>query len=156
MTKTLNFDLINIDSIKTKVCHGLIGYAVNPEQHIGLSTLWLYLADGDVLKIHSTMTDTKDWDEVGTLVFQLLGNDEDVPQMMRLPQQWLSIAHVQKLVVTTEDFVAESGLLICNDSNEALTVVCSANVYRIELQAPFFSGSFQPEYEMAHYIHIPL
>ena len=156
MTKALNFDLTNIDSLKAGAFRSLIGYAVNQEQHIGLSTLWLYGVDGDVLKIYSKMTETKDWDEVGTLVFHRLGSDEDAPQMTKLPQQWLNIAHVEKLVIAGVDYVAESGLIICNRDGEMLTVVCSANVYRIELQAPFFSGPFQPEYEIARYMHVPL
>lgn len=156
MALLLEFDTDGIGSVQSMIRKGIVGYAVDSIFQHGKSTIWLYLSDDVVLKIYTTMTDTVGWDEVGTLVFRLLGNGDDVPEMLPLPQAWRNVAAIEKLIVVDDSFSAESGLQISNDLGEIFTIVCSANVYRIEISAPFFHGDFLPEYELNHYQRVPM
>lgn len=156
MALHLKFDLEGIDSVQSMIFRGIAGYALDSLVPHGMSTIWLFLGDGAILKINTRMTDTVGWNEVGTLVFRPVVEGDDVPRMMPLPQGWRNVVTVEKLLVTDDDFSAESGLQITNDLGEVLTIVCSENVYQIEIAAPFFVGRFLPEYELTHYKRVPI
>ncbi len=151
MTLNIEFDTDGIESIQSLIRQGLTGYARDRLVPQGMSTIWLFLRDGSVLKIHTKMTDTVGWDEVGTLVFRRVAPGSDVPSMLPVPEAWRTVTTVEKLVVVDEHFSAEGGLQICNRLEEVFNIVCSANVYQIEISAPFFDGSFSPEYALTHY-----
>ncbi len=142
MTVFVEFHIDRTDSLEVALLNGISGYAVEFTALRGVSMIWLLLGDGSVLKIHSKMTDISGWIEVGVLVFKMLSKQEDRPQMSDLPETWRSIASIKKLVVTNEGYSAESGLLIASRWGEKFVIVCSANVYQIEIAAPFFKGDF--------------
>ncbi len=152
----LEFDTEGICSISSLLRQGIVGYANDTPTPRGISTVWLFLTDNSVLKIYTRMHDTVGWNEVGTLVFRLVGKDENVPKIVPLPQAWRDIAGIEKMLVVDDDFTAESGLQVSNDLGEVFTIVCSANVYQIEVLAPFFHRGFLPEYEMSHYKYMLL
>lgn len=154
--RLLEFDTEGIYSIQGLLRQGIVGYATDTPTPRGISTIWLFLANDSILKIYTTMHDTVGWDEVGTLVFRPVEKDENVPEMLTLPQAWRDITVIEKMLVVDDDFTAESGLQISNDSGETFTIVCSANVYQIEVAAPFFHGDFLPEYEIYHYKYLSL
>lgn len=154
MPQVLKFDIDGIDSIQRIIRQGIVGYAVDSIFKRGKSTIWLLLGDKTILKIHTKMTDTVSWNEVGTLVFRLVVNGDDVPEMLPLQQSWRNILTIEKLIVMDDDFSAESGLQIGNGLGETFTIICSENVYQIEIKAPFFHGDFLPEYELTYYKHI--
>lgn len=154
MALLLEFDIDDIVSVQSMLRQGITGYAIDSLFPRGMSTIWLFLGDDTILKIYTKMTDTVGWDEVGTLVFRSVVKGDDVPEMLTLPQAWRNVAEVEKLLVVDDDFLAESGLQISNDLGEVFTIVCSENVYRIEIEAPFFHGEFLPEYELTHYKHV--
>ena len=156
MALLLEFDTDGIASVQSMLRQGITGYAIDSLVPRGMSTIWLSLGDETILKIYTTMTDTVGWDEVGTLVFRPVGKGDDVPEMLPLPQAWRNVTAIEKLLVVDDDFSAESGLQISNDLGEVFTIVCSENVYRIEISAPFFHGEFLPEYELSHYKHVPM
>lgn len=156
MKRTINFDVDGIDSLANLIRKGLKGYASNTEQLGGMTTLWCFLCDDAVLKIHSVMTDIGGWDEVGTLVFRLATKDDNLPEMIPLPPTWGCVASVEKLELDEDDFSAESGLVIQTCDGEELIVVCGTNVYTIQMTAPFFSCKFQPEYEINRYKRMSL
>jgi hypothetical protein len=116
-----------------------------------MSTIWLLLGDDTLLKIYTTMSDTIGWDEVGTLIFRRDVKREDAPEILPLPQTWRNVTTIEKLVVMDDYFSAESGLKISNDMGEVFIIVCSENVYQIEIKAPFFRGEFLPEYDLNKY-----
>lgn len=156
MTLLLEFDTDGIHSIQSMLRKGIVGYAVDSIFQRGMSTIWLFLVDDTILKIHTTMTDTTGWNEVGTLVFRSVDKGGDMPEILSLPQSWRNVAAIEKLCVVDDDFSAESGLQISNNLGEVFIIVCSENVYQIEILAPFFHGEFLPEYELAHYKHVPM
>lgn len=152
----LEFDTEGIYSIQGLLRQGIVGYVTDTPTPRGISTIWLFLTNGSILKIYSQMHDTVGWYEVGTFTFRLVEKDENVPEMLPLQQAWRDITVIKKMLVIDDDFTAESGLQISNNSGETFTIVCSANVYQIEIAAPFFHGNFLPEYEIYHYKHVPL
>jgi hypothetical protein len=156
MKRILSFDVDGIESLMNLLRKGFIGYSTNAEQHGGLTTLWLFLCDQTVLKIYSSMTDVGGWDEVGTLVFRLATKEDTYPKMKPLGIAWSHIFSIKKLVLDETRFSAESGLVIKNNRDEELTVICGANVYTIQIEAPFFTGNFQPEYEIDAYKRIQI
>lgn len=156
MALLLEFDIDGIVSVQSMVRQGITGYAIDSFVPRGMSTIWLFLGDDTILKIYTKMTDTVGWNEVGTLVFRPVVKGDDVPEMLPLPQAWRNVTEVEKLLVVDDDFSAESGLQISNGLGEVFTIVCSENVYQIEIAAPFFHGEFLPEYELTHYKHGPM
>ncbi|OYU12054.1 MAG: hypothetical protein CFE38_09715 [Comamonadaceae bacterium PBBC1] len=156
MAPLLEFNTDGIDSVQSMLRQGITGYAIDSLVPRGMSTIWLFLGDNTILKIYTTMTDTVGWFEVGTLVFRAVAKGDDVPEMRPLPQAWRNVTAIEKLLVVEDDFSAESGLQIGNDLGEIFTIVCSENVYRIEIEAPFIHGEFLPEYELTHYKHVPI
>jgi hypothetical protein len=147
----LEFDTSGISSIQSMLRKGIAGYAVDTLIPRGMSTIWLLLGDDTLLKIYTTMSDTIGWDEVGTLIFRRDVKREDAPEILPLPQTWRNVTTIEKLVVMDDYFSAESGLKISNDMGEVFIIVCSENVYQIEIKAPFFRGEFLPEYDLNKY-----
>lgn len=152
--RLLEFDTEGLYSIQDLLRQGIVGYANDTPTPRGISIIWLFLANDFILKIYTTMHDTVGWNEVGTLVFRLVEKYENVPEILPLPQAWRDITVIEKMLVMDDDFTAESGLQITNGLGEAFTIVCSANVYQIEVAAPFFHGDFLPEYEIYHYKYL--
>ncbi len=155
MKKIFNFELNGIASLANLILTGLKGYATDTAQLGGTTTFWCLLGNGDVLRIYSKMTDIRDWEEVGTLAFRITTKDENLPEMIALPASWDCITSVEKLELNETDFSASSGLAIQNSEGEELTVVCGANVYSIQIRAPFFAHEFKPEYEITKYKRCP-
>jgi hypothetical protein len=156
MALELEFDTDGIASVQNLLRQGINGYAIDSLAPRGVSTIWLCCGDETVLKIYTTMTDTDGWFEVGTLVFRNVAKSDDIPEMKPLPQAWRNITGIEKLLVVDDEFSAESGLQISNDLGEVFTIVCSENVYQIEISAPFFQGDFFPEYEFGYYKRVPM
>jgi hypothetical protein len=144
------------DLLANLIRQGLKGYAANVEQLGGMTTLWCFLCDDSVLRIDSVMTDVSGWLEVGTLAFELVTDGDGVPVMIPLPKAWGHISSLNKLVLEEPEFSSESGLIIKAESGDDLIVVCGAEVYTVQILAPFFLGTFQPEYEIERYKALPL
>lgn len=58
------------------------------------------------------------------------------------------IALAEMLVVDDTEFAAESGTVLETCSGEQFTIVCGADICAVQIQAPFHSGSFLPEYDL--------
>lgn len=143
------------DFLAKLISQGLKGYSANAEQLGGMTTLWCFLCDGTVLRIDSVMTDVSGWLEVGTLAFELVENGDELPEMVPLPEVWSHISSLNKLVLDEPEFSSESGLIIKTLSGDKLMVVCGAEVYTVQISAPFFFGKFHPEYEVERYKAVP-
>ncbi len=156
MKKSYEFELSGVACLRDALRTGLIGVAADPEEHIGLTTVWCRLVQDVLLKIQSQMTTTNGWNEVGSLVFELNPNDDSPPNIAPLPEQWRNVSFVDKLVIEESDFTAESGLRIENADGESFTIVCSANPYQLAVEAPFCLGGFLPEYEIERYKRVPM
>lgn len=132
---------------------GIRAYATNAVFTGGMiNVIWCFLYDGSVLRVQSKMNDLSGWEEVGSLVFRLVGEEEKIAEPIELPNSWRSIACVEMLVVDEPEFAAESGLVLRNYSGEEFMIVCGADICAVQIQAPFYSGDFLPEYDLATYI----
>jgi len=117
-----------------------------------VNVIWVFLCDGSVLRIQSKMNDLPEWEEVGTLVFRLVGEDQKIADPIELPKSWRCIASSAMLVVDESEFTAESGLALRNCSGEEMILVCGADICAIQIQAPFYPDDFLPEYDVETYI----
>jgi hypothetical protein len=151
MKKVLCFGVASVSSLAAGLCSGLIAYAVNAPRVGPPATLWLRLGDGRTLRVGVDMHDLDDWEEIGTLTFEL-ANAEDVPQSVSLPSSWLDVRDVQKLVYNLDNCEAECGFALCTSSGDQLTVVPGADVYTLAIAAPFLSLPFTPENDLAAYL----
>lgn len=153
MKSQLCFDLNGLDSLRAILTTGIRAYATNAAFTGGMiNVIWCFLCDGSVLRIQSKMNDLSGWEEVGTLVFRLASEDEQIAKPIELPDSWRSIACAEMLVVDEPEFAAESGLVLRNCSGEEFTIVCGADICAVQIQAPFYSGDFLPEYDVERYI----
>lgn len=154
MLKKIEFICLGFDSLFKHLNSGLLGYFANPEQIGGMSNIWLFLANGEVIKIYSEMNSLGGWEEVGSLIFQAVNaedNNDFVLEMIALPLSWRNIAAINKMIVLEEDFRIESGLKIKAENGDEFIIVCGAGVYTIQISAPFFSAEFKPEYDLIRY-----
>lgn len=151
MKKVLCFGVASVPSLATGLCSGLSAYAVNVPRVGPPATLWLRLGDGRTLRVGVDMHDLGDWEEIGTLTFEL-ANSEDVPELVSLPSSWLAVREVQKLVYNSDDCEAECGFALCTSSGDELTVVPGADVYTLAIEAPFLSLPFTPENDLTAYL----
>lgn len=153
MKNQLRFDLNGLDSLRTMLTAGINAYATNAAFTGGMiNVIWCFLCDGSVLRVQSKMNDLSGWEEVGTLVFRLTLEGEQIAEPIELPNSWRSIACVEMLVVDEPEFSAESGLVLQNCSGEEFTIVCGADICAVQMQAPFYSGDFLTEYDIATYV----
>jgi hypothetical protein len=155
MKDTFLFVLSGLDSLFSVLKVGLKGYSTDYKQIGGTTTVHLFLTTGEIVKISSEMHDIDSWNEIGSLVFEMV---QDCPysKMIPLDPAWKSLASVEKLVLEREEFVAESGIILRSESDETLLVVASANVYTLAVQAPFARDEFLPENDLSAYRYVPL
>lgn len=83
--------MASVPSLAAGLCSGLTAYAVNDPRVGPPATLWLQLGDGRPLRVGVDMHDLGDWEEIGTLTFEL-ANAEDVPELISFPSPWLDVS----------------------------------------------------------------
>lgn len=149
--KVLRFNWATAPSLAAGLRSGLIGYATNITKTELPATLWLRTCDGQTFRIGVEMHDQSDWEEIGTLKFQG-GNLMDFPEMVNLPASWSKVNDVQKLVLKSDEYEAECGFLLFASDGEKLVVLPGADIYTLAIKAPFYSGLFKPESDLAAYI----
>jgi hypothetical protein len=150
MMKKIPFSLSGIDSLSDLLKLGIQGFAIN--SHYGLTTtICLFLYNDLIITIQSTMNELGGWEEIGTLVFTANINHTDVPAMIPLSPVWNEIRSVEKLQIEENEFSADCGIVIKNGLGEKMIITCGAEVYSVQMQAPFFEGKFNPEYDFVRY-----
>ena len=149
------FPMVGEEFLELLRLTGLRGFSSNRKEyttHISLSCIWLFLADETVLKIVSEMHDLEGWDEVGSLVIDLVRPIDYIPPIIELPTEWQYIVSIEKLVVSKNDyFKAESGLKIINGEGKVIIICSAAAPYELALMAPFVKDKFTPEYDVSEY-----
>ncbi len=151
MKNVLCFDMASAPSLVAGLCSGLSAYAMNEPKVGPPASLWLRLGDGRTVRVGVDMHDLGDWEEIGTLTFELV-RAEDVPELVSLPASWSDVREVQKLAYISDDFEAECGFALCTSSGDQLTVVPGADVYTLAIKAPFHSLPFKPENDLTAYV----
>ncbi len=151
MKKRIHFDVESLHSIANALQSGLIAYAINTPKVGPPTTLWLHMRNGLVLKVTVAMHDLRDWEEIGTLRFDMVDID-DAPKMTALPLSWLKIRDVQKLIFDSDECEAECGFSLYTCDGNQLVVVPGADVYTLAIRAPFYLLIFNPENDLDEYI----
>jgi hypothetical protein len=154
MFKKIEFIYLGFDSLFEYLNSGLLGYFANPEQIGGMSNIWLFFTNGEVIKIYSEMNKLEGWEEAGSLILQTVNtkdSGESIPEMVAIPLNWMNIAAIDKMIVLEENFKIENGLKIKAANGDEFIIVCGAGVYTIQVSAPFFNAEFKPEYDLSRY-----
>lgn len=151
MKSVLNFDVTSAPSLADGLRSGLSAYSMNVPKVGPPTTLWLRLCDGRTLRVGVEMHDLSNWEEIGTLTFEVV-NTNDVPQMVSLPETWSGMQEVQKLVYDSGECKAECGISLFTRNGDQLVVVPGADVYTLAIKAPFHSLPFTPENDLAAYV----
>lgn len=154
MRKAQTFPLVGTELLESLNSSGLSGFSSNRKDygtHVSVSTVWLWLGSGAVLRIQSEMHDLEGWDEVGSLVIERAESSE-APPLIQLGDDWKEIAGIEKLVVSDPGyFSAESGLKILNRKRETVIICNSASPYELALSTPLTHDAFTPEYCLDRY-----
>jgi hypothetical protein len=154
MSKVRSFRLIGTELLESLKSSGLSGFSSNRKDygtHVSVSTVWLCLGNGVVLRLQAAMHDLKGWDEVGSLVIETVEPAEALT-IIRLADEWKKIASIEKLVVSKPGyFSAKSGLKISNRKHEAITICNSASPYELALSTPVTHDVVTPEYALDRY-----
>lgn len=149
------FPLVGTELLESLNSSGLSGFSYNRKDygtHVSVSTVWLFLGDGAVLRLQPEMHDLEGWDEVGSLVVERV-EPAEAPPLIQLGDEWKEIASIEKLVVSEPGyFSAESGLKISNRKREAITICNSASPYQLALSTPVTHDTFTPEYSLDRYL----
>jgi hypothetical protein len=148
--KTLFFDVTSAPSLSAGLHSGLSGYAVELPKVGPPRAMWLRLCDGRTLWVGVDMHDLSGWEEIGTLIFEVV-SAEDAPKMVNLPATWSDVREVQTLVYKSHECQAECGFVLSTSSGEQLVVVPGADVYSLAIKAPFHQLPFRPENALTAY-----
>jgi hypothetical protein len=150
-----NFPIVEEGAFKFLKNSGLKGFSCDRREyltHVSMSSIWLFLFDTHVLRLTSEMHDLKGWDEVGSIVVDVVPLTDDLPQMIELPCNWADIASVEKLIIREDAyFQAESGIKISNSAGEKIIICNAAAPCEVTMEAPFFHDKFKPEYDIGKY-----
>lgn len=139
---------------------GLDGFSCDRNDygtHVSVTTVWLRLGGGTVLRLQPEMHDLDGWDEVGSLKIDRVECPGAVAPLAELDSQWHDIACIEKLVVSEPSyFIAESGLKITNRRQESIIICNSASPHQLALSTPVTRDLFTPEYGLERYAVCPL
>lgn len=156
MKTILKSEFIGFESLTALLRVGVVGLFINNLTAGSMRLLSLILGDGSVLRIQAKVTEVEPWYEVGTLIFEHIAKIEKFEiNQVPLPVSWLDIGLVEKLVLEGEKFTAESGICFCNRSGEQFIILPGAFPHSIEIDAAFYSGKFEPEYDIDKYERVP-
>lgn len=115
--------------------------------------IFFWRADGTGLKIQSVMHDInrEEWLEAGVLEFTHVAADDDPSSQIELPDEFRRDLKVSKLVLSTEEMVVESGIVLEGRDGGRIVVVAGGFPYAITIAADFLTETFDPEYELSEY-----
>jgi hypothetical protein len=150
MKNVFCFEGFSTAILATALSGGLTAYGVNTPKVGPPATLWLRLSDGRTLRVGVNMHDLADWEEIGTLTFEIV-EPKDAPELIDLAASWLDVQDVHKLVYLSEECEAESGFSLSTTCGETLTVLPGADVYTLAIEAPFYLKPFNPENDVPVY-----
>lgn len=150
MKNLFYFEGLSTSVIAAGLRSGLAAFGTNVPTVGPPATLWLRLGNGHTFRVGVEMHDLADWEEVGTLTFEIV-DSKDVPELIDLAASWLDVQDVRKLVYVSEECEAESGFSLTTARGETLTVLPGADVYTLAIEAPFYSKLFNPENDLPVY-----
>jgi hypothetical protein len=152
LKKVICFETRSAPSLTIGLLSGLLAYTVDLPKFGSSTTLWLQLRDGRTVRVRPEMHNLKEWEEIGTLSFEVVG-PADSPEMIALPAVWSEIRAIEKLVYHSVECSADCGLILYTMSGDSLIVLPGADVYTLAIQAPFFQLQFSPENNLTSYAH---
>lgn len=152
MKKSINVNLVNGNFNLDLFKEGITGYYLKKVKNSRPEFIYLQLGTGDILKIFSTMNDLGGWDEIGSLCIEKINNDDAEIQFFQVGEQWFRIKKISKLILDDDNVRIECGLKLENDCSQVINILPSSFPNAIELDAEFYTGSFDPECDIDDYL----
>jgi len=157
--KKIHFRIDGIKAIDDLFRQGITGYSTKALPGGAVAVFWLYFSEGSIVGVCPFMTTIRDdsWDEVGSLEFKYLNEDEaklrnDLLSLkIPLSAEWLRIVEIDSLIYVDDEIEVQCGFAIKNSSNQKLVVLSAAFPETIAISAPFYAGDFDPEFNADEY-----
>jgi hypothetical protein len=89
--------------------------------------------------------------EVGVLSIEIVERDYFPEELFDLPKSFQQKLIPEVLVLTTEHGSIDSGLVLTTPDGDEIILVSGVYPYTIEVQVPFETGRFEPEYSIDKY-----
>src|SRR3954471_22408070 len=100
MNKYFEFSFRGLDPPWAALGKGLKAYALESAPGGAVVAVQLVVSDGSVVVVRSAQTtlNVGEWEEVDTLEFKHLGTSERALPALPLPEAWLEIARIEKMI----------------------------------------------------------
>ncbi len=155
MKKHFEFSFKNFSSLPKILKNGLVSFHIKRGLHGRPDAIWLGMSSENVLKINSVVSSVGPWDEIGSLVFELVDKDRINFDLTNIDKKWMNICCLKKLVFEDNVVIAESGLSI-KAKNSEIIITSSSFPYSVEILAKFLSEDFSPECKIKNYNRIAI
>lgn len=152
MKKFINVNLVNGDFNIDIFKEGITGYYVKKVKNSRPEFIYLKLTTGAILKIFSTINDLGDWDEVGSLCIEKVNDDDGEIQFFQVGEGWLEVKKISKLILDDDNVRVECGLRLENGCSQVINILPSSFPNAIELDAEFYTDSFDSECDIDNYL----
>lgn len=152
MIKKFKYKYIKFELLNELLFKGLVGISVNKDENQRPNIVWLILSDHRVVKITSIVSSVDDWDEMGSLVFELTKEGFTPHPIIPLNNGWERVMQIEKLIFRDDAVHSESGLVIENSIGDKIEIVSSSFPNAIEILSSVYSDGFEPECDLDVYV----
>lgn len=151
MSKYFGFAFRGLNPLRVALGKGLKAYAVESAPNGAVMSVQLFVSDESVVIVRSVQTtlNAGEWEEVDTLEFKHLRTSQRALAALPLPDVWLEIVSMEKIIFETEGFSAECGVSLSNQIGGEFIIAAGAFPGALALQAPFVNMEFEPQYDVA-------
>lgn len=156
MPKKLEHKIVNSKSLLDLFSEGISGVAICKRNNERPDSVWLVVDGEKVIKVTSIVSSVDTWDEMGSLVFELLETDSIPQKVVSLDASWRKIKSIEKLVFRDGSVCAESGIALSNTQGDEIVVVSSSFPYSVEFWSDFHPDDFEPECDLSTYARHPI
>jgi hypothetical protein len=150
--KKLKYQYVNFDSLRDLLIQGISQVAIQKGSHGRPDFVWFRLGNELVIKIRSVVSSVDSWDEIGSLVFELVNEHDMDKNIINLSEDWGEIGGIDRLIYSDDVVDAESGIALKNINGKEIVVVSSSFPFSVELFAGFYSKDFSPECDLSKYL----
>lgn len=154
--KKLIFALHNITSLREELSRGFAQISLASAAHRRPISITLRRSDGTGLRVRCRMHDVGERVEYGVLELEPSVANVEGEANIALPDDLGGESSVEKLVLSDDRVVCESGFVVRGSRGSELIVVAGAYPYTVAVSVAGVSGPFEPEFPMEEYKRIVL
>lgn len=118
--------------------------------------LYILLDNGSCVKFRSITYTISTRIEVGSLLIELEEKAPPDQELFEIPVDFQDCVRLDQLNMTVNDSYIECGLAMIGKSGAQIIVVPGVMPYSIHIESPFFTDSFEPEFDLSEYRRMSL